>query len=819
MAAIAQDWLDGRRVVSLVGVSGVGKTRLAVAAARHAVKADDHARETGRTLLFPDGVWLVRLVEARDLETLVAAVARALSLADLGPSQHQRLLELLQESQLLLVLDNCEHVRAEVAELLNDLLRQAPGVRVLATSVRWLGIAGDTPRVVRPLSVPTVDDTSGELSEAMQLLWDRACAEGYDLASASPAERAAAAEVCRLLSGVPLAIELSSLYLADATVQETLSFLRRELTARRFSVLTADDRQDLPDRQKDMEHVLALHYDSCSAPEQKLWERMSVWSDGCERNDAAAVCSDLDDDGQPTGHIDGEPVRWLLNRLVRKSVLLADRNSKRGQVRYRQLEILRLYGHSMLERRGEVLELRRRHAHHFHALARTAALGWPSGGELGYLTGARANVDNYYSALSFCATTPGEEITGVEICLFLAELRFPWYGGELRAMWRRVQIASAALERAGVAGVDRVRVLELLHSAAAAEGWMALCMGEQDLARACLDRCIRLAETQPALAKLPDRAFLEGAFAFLVTGDQRRAVSQLKLARRGHAQHPERRGSWHNALLILAITCAFGDDVQLARTVIHHCLEEAKHLRAPWAISWAEWALAVSLLRHDGSDSALQQADQIVDRILPDQHEMEDQWGYGWSWSAKVWISARRKQYHQAAFFAGWARQMQHRLGVVLRGIEPYSAETVRAENDARKHLGGRRFEALNDRGARSSDEESLRLLRFPNAAEFSEVAASTVLTPAEEQVAAMVALGYGNKRIAEERHTSLRTVETQISSAISKLAIKEDNPRRHRDALIAWAKENLEVRIAEISHAEQGRNRAGFAGDPTANS
>src|SRR5215472_5093516 len=255
--------LAGSRLVTLTGVGGVGKTRLALRAA------------AGLRRAFRDGVWLVQLDQLRDQALVTQAIAAALGLQDLAGRQ------------LLLVLDNCEHVVDEAAKLADLLLRAAPGLRVLATSRESLNMAGETVLPVPPLPAPEAGRrlTVAELGRfpAVGLFVERAAqvVAGFALTDANIA---AVAGICRQLEGLPLAIELAAARLPVLSPEQIDARL-----GDRLGLLTRGGRTQ-PARQQTLRASVEWSYELCSPAEQLLWARLSVFAGGFELDAAEGIC-------------------------------------------------------------------------------------------------------------------------------------------------------------------------------------------------------------------------------------------------------------------------------------------------------------------------------------------------------------------------------------------------------------------------------------------------------------------------------------------------------------------------------------------------
>ncbi|MEU6593430.1 BTAD domain-containing putative transcriptional regulator [Streptomyces sp. NPDC046881] len=346
--------LGRQRLVTLTGPGGVGKTRLAVAAAQEVV---------GEGSGLPDGAWFVEFAGVRSAgpDDLAGLVAATLGIRDDAPSAPpatgsgatspvHRLTAALRDRRTLLVLDNCEHVVAAAAELAALLLRSAPQLRILTTSQEPLALAGETVFLVEPLPTP----------DAVRLFTERAaaCAPGFRLGTGegAAADHAAVAEICRRLDGIPLALELA------ATRVRALGV--RELAARlgdRFRVLTSGQR-GAPARQQTLRAMIDWSWELLSAPERLVLSRLAVHRDGCGLDAAEAVCAG---EGVARG-----AVLDLVTRLVEKSLVVVT-DGPAGP-RYRLLESVAAYATERLRETADEPAARERHLRHYLALAEHA---------------------------------------------------------------------------------------------------------------------------------------------------------------------------------------------------------------------------------------------------------------------------------------------------------------------------------------------------------------------------------------------------------------------------------------------------------------
>jgi predicted ATPase len=312
--ALAVQLLDSSRLVTLTGLAGIGKSRLALEVAAQ------------RQSCFPDGVWVVDLAPVSAPELVGEAMAEVVG------AEAATCVERLKEKRALLVLDNCEHLVDGVAAAVTTLLRAAPDVRVLVTSRQRLGVLGEHVFRVPPLT----DD------EAVDLLVDRATAFASDFRADNPATLA---RLCRRLDGMALAVELAAARLSALSLEEVVERLDD-----RFRLLTDTGVRITRPSHRTLSRAIGSSYELCSEREKLLWARLSVF--GCEFDLASAETV-----GAGTG-IEREDVVDLLSCLVHKSILVATVSGDKA--RYHLAEAVRLYGQERLYELGQEVEVRRR---------------------------------------------------------------------------------------------------------------------------------------------------------------------------------------------------------------------------------------------------------------------------------------------------------------------------------------------------------------------------------------------------------------------------------------------------------------------------
>ncbi|MGW5296002.1 AfsR/SARP family transcriptional regulator [Streptomyces bacillaris] len=506
--------LSEARLVTLTGPGGVGKTRLAVAAAT----AD---REAARSGELADGAWFVEFSGLRtgtpaDLAQVVAAT---LGIRDdaprplpgtgpATPSLPHRLAAALRDRRTLLVLDNCEHVVDAAAELTELLLRTAPGLRVLATGQEPLGLAGEAVFLVEPLRP----------ADAVRMFMERAAAAtpGFPRDPEEPdePERRAVDEICRRLDGIPLALELA------ATRVRALGV--RELAARlhdRFRVLTFGQR-GAPARQQTLRAVIDWSWELLSAPERIVLRRLAAHTDGCDLAAAEAVCAG---DG-----VARDEVLDLVTRLVDRSlVVVAD--GPTGP-RYRLLESVAAYATERLHEMEDLTAVRDRHLLHYRALAEHAEPELRGAGQRPWLARLDAEAGNLRTALDEAVRRAGAGGPGAP--------GEPVGSGRADAAEKPGEPGEPEEPEEPDGAAEAVRL-------ATALAWWWLLRGRLTEARRSLAAVLAVTDGGP-----PELALLQAAFA-LLTGDRTAAADARAAATAEAVPDPVRRA---RALWL----CAYG---------------------------------------------------------------------------------------------------------------------------------------------------------------------------------------------------------------------------------------------------------------------
>jgi predicted ATPase/class 3 adenylate cyclase/DNA-binding CsgD family transcriptional regulator len=415
-----RELLAQNRVVTLTGAGGVGKTRLAIQVA--AAMAPE----------FSDGVWYVDLAPITDPELVPVTVARALGLPDQpGRSTMDTLTRFIANKQMLVVLDNCEHLLDASAALIVALLSGAAGLTLLATSREAIGVAGEVSWRVPSLSLS---------DQAIDLFTDRARLARHGFV-VSDDNAAVVAEICARLDGLPLAIELAAARVRALSLAEILDSLHDRFRLLTGGARTAVRRQQTLRASVDWSHTLLTQ------PERVLFRRLAAFLGGFDFDAAQTVASG--------GEVERYQVLDQLTLLVDKSLVVAD--DSRGRTRYRLLETVRQYALEKLGESGEADAVRARHRDHYTAMA--AVLDAPAGSDYEQrLEQADIEIDNLRAAFAW-----SRENSAIELALTLASSLQPlWQArGRIREgrAWFDTALADLDAQHPEVAAAVRARAL------------------------------------------------------------------------------------------------------------------------------------------------------------------------------------------------------------------------------------------------------------------------------------------------------------------------------------------------------------------------
>ncbi len=726
--------LAGSRLLTLTGVGGVGKTRLAMRM----------AAEVRRT--FPDGVWFVELSALHDRQLLAHTVADALGLRQVSANPTADLASYLEDQKLLVVLDNCEHLADACAVLASKLLAAAPGLRILATSRHVLGVEGEQILPVPPLSTPGAESDvlaqDGTGYESVALFLDRATAvePNFQIVDAN---RSAVLELCRRLEGIPLALELAAVGLRMLSPAQILDRLED-----RFRLLTTGKRAT-PARQQTLDNAIGWSYDLCSVEEQLMWARLSVFSGGFDLEASEEVCCG---DG-----IDRDDVLDLVAGLVNKSIIIRQ-TSEHTTAWYQMLESVRQYGAERLTDH-QVRAWRIRHRDHYRWLAQRFASESFSPHQADWFIRLRREHDNVRAALEFCLESPEEAAAALDIA---APMWNFWYAGFLRE-GHRYLIRSLAL--ATEPTPSRANALW-------AAGTLAMFAGEFDQTSRLLDECGELAERFDD-DLLRARVKESRGHAALYQGDLPTALALLEDARAGYRAVEDPLGEF-DTLILLAAATFFLDDSRVDE-FSRQALALAEDHGARSSKAYALWSVGIAQWRA----SRLEQATHCLRECIRLFQSMHDLTGISFGVQALSWCAALASPDERAARLLGASQAVWHTSGAKVDETNAYGMFDERSENAVRDALGRARFEQAFAEGASYSFDQALALALgedsetgAPQQAATEKPRAGGALTRREWEIAELLAQGLSNKEVAARLVISQRTAESHVEHILAKLGM-----------------------------------------------
>jgi predicted ATPase/DNA-binding CsgD family transcriptional regulator len=720
--------LSAARLVSLVGPGGVGKTRLAIRIATELSRG------------FPGGAWLIELAEVRDPALVDNAVLAALDLRDQAAIEPAALLlSYLQDKELLLVVDNCEHLLEAAARLVTEVIRAAPGVRVIATSREPLSVSGEHVLPVPPLDLP-VANTSDPLArlgqnEAVMLFVERAAAASgrFEL---TVSNQLAVAELCRRLDGLPLAIELAAVRTRVLTAEQILDRLTD-----RFALLTGGSRAALP-RHQTLQTTVEWSHELLAADERTLLRRLCVFAGRFTLEDVESVCT--------SDNVPAPRALDLLSSLVDKSLVVKE--DARGLACYRLHETMREYSELKLRAAGEEEAVGLRCVDHYHSkcrragvLARSRLLEWLEWMEL--------EIDNVRAVLRHCVTQ-GDYPRGLELASSLI-----WYwttratteGGR----WLDELLASGHGNPEADARGHFVR------------GFLALLQSDSAAARPALGKAIEWAREAGELPLLA-HALALASIAENVAGDRaasRRLLDETRAVTAG-------LGDVTAAISLLqarSLNGFFDGDLDEVRSAASEGVRVSRAVGELYTLEMMLFNLGLAVMIAGDLDESkplfresLGIASQIDDRVaLP---LLLDVLGCHAASSGQARLAAR---------LLGAAQTVRSGVGAnVMPFLAPLQAQ---AKQSAIGALGVRRFEAEFEAGKRLNRETAIGLA-LDKPAPVSDAAAGALdtgpLGRRESEVARLVADGLSNKQIGARLFISERTVDSHVQNILNKIGV-----------------------------------------------
>jgi predicted ATPase/DNA-binding SARP family transcriptional activator/DNA-binding CsgD family transcriptional regulator len=773
-------------LLTLIGTGGSGKTRLALELARDLIG------------IYPDGVWLVELAPLAEGALVVQVAADTLGVQE-QPDRPplESLIDALRNKEVLLLLDNCEHLIDAAARLAETLLDSCPRLRVLATSREPLGVAGELVWPVPSLSAPdaqqspTVEELEGY--ESARLFADRASRRhpGFEL---TPENARAVAQVCARLEGIPLAIELAAARIGTLSAEQISERLGHSLRLLTVGDRTADHRHQT------LRAALDWSYELLGEPEQVLFRRLSVFAGGFTLEAAESIGAG--------GDIEEEDVLEVLSNLVDKSLVLAEESWERG-ARYRLLEPVRQYAQEKLTVRREGEAAGRRHAEFFLALAEEAELELIRSRQAEWLDRLETEHDNLRAALSWAL----EREVDLGPRMASALCRFWHKRGYLSEGRRYLEVAVARSDTAPVS--VRAKALDGL-------GWIAEPQGDFERARVAYEECLELYRSSNDKSGVANALGDLGSLA-LDRGDYARATSLLEesLALHRELGSKEEVVGVLNGLGVLASARGdreqsisfFSEALALSRgtgnvgrnavslgnlgitILVHGDPEQATALLDESLALFQEIGdssnIAISLM--NSALAALTQGDHERVRALSQEslkmlQKGEDKQHIPDCLEIMAGGAGAQGWAQRAARLWGAAEAMREDIGVPLQPedrklLDPFLTT-------ARSSLGEAVWQAALAEGRAMMPEQAIEYALSAEEPDSTPLLSrrsgegSAALTPREEEVAVLVSRGLTNRQIASELSVSEHTVATHIAKMLKRLGLSS------RARLSAWVAE-----------------------------
>jgi predicted ATPase/DNA-binding winged helix-turn-helix (wHTH) protein len=626
--ALVRRLLGTSRLVTLTGPGGVGKTRLALRAAVDLMSAST------------EGVWWVDLASLSDPLLVPQSVARVLDIREQpGRDLTASLQHHLRTKEVLLLLDNCEHVIAASAELAHGLLRSCPGVRILATSREPLGVSEECVWTVPALSYPDpaqLPSMPDLLSyDAVRLFVERATAVQADF-QLSPENAPFVAEICHRLDGIPLAIELAAPRVRALTVEQIARYLNDS-----FRVLVRRHRAEVP-RHQTLRATIDWSYGLLSSEERTLFNSLAVFAGGWTLEAAQAVCASAIAGAGQSGE---NGVVDLLARLVDKSLVVAGGQTRHGR-RYRLLETVRQYGWEKLVEAGDVAAIHQRHLRYLRDFVADIEPRINTARRVDYLAQLHAEHDNVRTALRWAMRYEPEAAL-----LLCGSLWWFWFH---HGYWRE---GRAWLEKA-LASVAEPAPTPQRAKALLGSGVLAWAQGDRSFARTRLEESVAVWRT------LDDERSLAEAQHFLATemiaqGDAGAAValatSSVEILRRNAID----TFGLTTTLATLGIAEMTLNNYGAARLALEESATTARAIGDNWALALPLRNLGIVAFRQ--GDYA--EAAKLVRETLLILRDLKEKWFISRSLETMAEIIALQGDHIRAARLFGAGEALREAIG------------------------------------------------------------------------------------------------------------------------------------------------------------
>ncbi|WP_223838465.1 ATP-binding protein [Saccharopolyspora pogona] len=712
----AKSMLARSRLVTLIGVGGVGKTRLALRVAASLPRA------------FPDGVWLVDLTKMSGPQLLTRTVAEAVEIRESSRRNPLVVLaEHFRDRRALLVLDNCESMSQECAGMANALLKEAPKLRILATSRQRLNIAAEALMDVPPLS------------EGVTLFVERAKAVRADF-RLDDRNRTAVEGICRRLDGLPLAIELAAARTRTLSLDEILARLDDP-----YHLLDVASAGGEP-RHQTLRALIDWSHGLCTPAERQVWVRTSVFAGAFDLEAAEAVCRDED--------LLAEDVVDAVAGLIDKSILHRELHGNIS--RYRQIDTIRAYGRERLADSGAEPAIALRHRQYYQRVGARTAVERFGPNQVEWFARLRLDHADLRAALERCAADPGAASDGLRLA---ADLMYHWVGSyylnEGRG-WLDEFLALAT--EPTMVRVDALWV----------NGWLALIQSDLTAARSMLAEARTLATRLGAEPALGYVALYSGMVASL-SDDTATALELYDEALRRHRASGNQHGI-ATALIRTAMAHSRLGNSDRASALAEECLAVCDAVGDIWHKSYALTALGIEMWRQGDAERAA----ELEGESLRLNRDLDDRMGIVLNLDVLALAAASGGDHRRAARLFGAQQALRRSLGVSLHTYTHFAAQHEECVQQLRADLGERAYHSLVQEGTELTLDEAVALAvaEKPRSTTRSASGGPALLTRRESQVAELIARGMTNKEIAAELVIAVRTAESHVEHIFAKLDV-----------------------------------------------
>ncbi|MGI8307102.1 helix-turn-helix transcriptional regulator [Saccharopolyspora hattusasensis] len=765
--------LDSWRHVTLIGVPGVGKSTVALQVAWFFQDSTELTSEfdTIRWIALNDIEDIDQLDEHQIRARVTDAVAAAVGVVGNGTTDLAALIieKVRSLGRVLLVFDNCEHVKAGAAFLAAELLSSCLQLKILTTSQHVLELSSERVIPVHPLEVPSKDH-SADTSEAVELLVARA-QQRRDTFTLTPENTADVERLAQIGAGIPLVLGVFGKQVAASSPRDFLAWLSRHPDG--VLLVRGGDRVSKRSHET-LAHALQCMWDLLEEKERVAWARLSIFAGRFHRDVAAAVIAD--------GTVIAEyEVHGVMTGLVDKSVLQQVQGLPADFAEYSLLGPLKAKGAQEFAQRGETEEVFDRLLGHYESLAERCRREWAGADELDWMRFWRDDQLNLETVLRYA--TVHAPARGLRLLLDILRARGALYDGFIKHSRRWLVELLESLS-------DQDNDAELMATGFAIAGWLRSHLGEHDGAREDLAEAARYEELSGSVQ--PYVTYLRGLSAWW---DDRRADEAMLILQEAVTQFKNigDAGGEYMASHYRGMCYASEADVDRARPVIDELLAEAQSVAGVWGISWARYTETLYLLRcaeqagERGNVAeerkALAAASEAITAVTQLWVDIRDRWSPVYGATCLGLVLAAQRQHRSAAVILGAAQMATERVDVEV-ALPGWADRTAQTLASCKAVLGADAFAAAFAEG------HSLGDLAVLAATGTEGVVGTGPLSPAEWEVVRLLPTGATNGQIAQYLGKSRRTVEDHLNKARKKLQLPMTRDTKlAREQLVDWSR------------------------------